>query len=280
MNEINFASQRWSDISNTTYMSGSFMKILLGYEKDGVFFAENAFSCRDDVLSEIRSYVRENGFGKAERLSKMRFGLIGYFCTTTFETRLKFALKLLNDVERQLKWKRSKITFLNSVNIVTKTGNERKFEIGKAAKKTNTRFNISIALLEGSKCWVQNPFFVHIILGTIKQSFYRYARIRQHKADTLEDMLLLFSKAGNVISSSGGGYEHADLWVKLLKDRKKVFGTFRKSDLFKSKGEYVTSYGLGVNALLCGVDNLSRIYDKNGKNLWQFVSKWKRGLKR
>jgi len=280
MNEITFGSQKWRDISNTLYINGSFMKILLGYEKDGAFLVKHAFSCRDDVLSEIRKHVKTKGFENAERLSKMRFGLIGYFSTNMFETRLKFAEEVLNGVERQLKWKRTKITMMDSINIFTKTGKTRKVKIGKAVKKNSDNYNVSVALLEGSKCWVQNPFFIHIILGTIKQSFYKYVSLKKYKAKTLEDVLNLISGTGSVVPASGGGYEYANLWIPLLKNRRKIFGTFRKSDLFKSRGSYVASYGLGVNALLCDVDNLNRIYDKDGRNLGQFVSKWKRSLKR
>jgi DNA-binding ferritin-like protein (Dps family) len=282
LREIQLSPNRWADISNTTYVNSPLVKFITGHEENGTFIGKHAYTCRDDILSDMRSYVKKVTFKNAKYLSKLQFGIVVYDYTGTFDKRLKFAQTLLNDVERQLKWKRSKFTILDHVNVCTATGKTTRKLIGKTTRKTNIYHNLSIALLEGSKCWVQNPFFPHIILGTIKQAIYKYNQIKECKAKTMGEMLTLFANAegGNKLVAKGGGYDYAHLWVPLLKDRKKVFGTFKKTDLFKLAGNYSVAYGFGVHALLYGIHSTSEIYNKNGKNLASFLEKWKLTLKK
>lgn len=269
----------WNDlVRNTIYYSTTnhgFYIALGKYVSANTFLLGYHATCRDDILYEVRKRVRKSGFSKAENLQKMAFGFISYNCSTKpLKTRMLRAQKMLNDIEKQLRWKRTKFYFFDSIRV-----NNKRAKAGYTIKKIGrgTKYEtLAIAAMEGSKCWVQNPFFVHILLGIVKQCFHLNKEIKENEA--MEEFLTRLAKGRVSGGPRGSGYSSAHLWVKLLKERRKVFGPFEKADLYKqNRQKYSTVYALGVNNLVELTSSIN-VVNAEGYKLAESMKKWRKSL--
>ncbi|RLI53445.1 MAG: hypothetical protein DRO87_11655, partial [Candidatus Thorarchaeota archaeon] len=169
-------------------------------------------------------------------------------------------LSLLHPFERARHWKRTQIY----------TGDELSIKPRKPPG--------SAALVIGSTCWVNNPFFLYIYLAVFKGFYKNLATGMEEirKAKTLQRYFDMLESRSSMFQ-----YKNASLWLDVIKDRRRIFKDFSVKDMAvlyeheDMSGPKEAAYGFGIYELVRNrAHGNGMISSKTKKNMRGVMKKW------
>lgn len=173
---------------------------------------------------------------------------------------LKHTLMLLNKLEKSLKWRRTKAY-------------ECKTKPSWGAKSR-------IWAIEGSKCWVNNPYLMYIYLAVFKVMFGWHAP-GKYNTKTVQE---LFVYAHMKLRNEYTQYEYMPEWLDIIKDRAKLFRGFTTETLYSNKetieNQEAALYSLGVHCIFKSCTRLKNVISSGNVKLFDRVQKWHKTRKR
>lgn len=266
--------------------------VILGKINEGkkLFLENGPITCRDIMVGLFKedyllSYLENRGTAHMVREESgcVPIGVINtgktafaIFSTAMSQRKLDDGLNsllpLLNKFEKARKWKRTKY---------------HGFKI--KGKTIATAVNGG-KMITGSKCWSSNPFFLYIYLAAFKLFTYYDCEYEGKNfieiVKTAKTLQEAFEFAEECLTRYHYQYGGASKWLKVIKDRRKIFKGFTADDLFFTekcrKLQITTLNDIGVHFLLSCEHSvlwersLKRIINSEGVTLLQRIGPWRK----
>lgn len=185
------------------------------------------------------------------------------FSNRDLYTNITRIVQLLNKFEEKQRWRRTKVHTIKKSNY--ESCNEH-IDSG----------NCYLFLVQFSQCWVNNPIFFYIYSSIFKLTLFNLFHknhIRELlKSETLEDLLdkkedmrnnKIYAKDETNIYEKyeTSAYKNANLWLGLIKHRRKIFKGFTR------EGLYFPGWGFGVHEALSQSDSTKLRFTSDGNRV-------------
>jgi len=240
-------------------------------ESKKVFSSSLSDWCRDILVYSYADYLikkhsrkrihngdlyifKDNPFIRAQFVLMFPEKMSDYYPDAVDGKSIKHAVKLLNKLEKTLKWKRTKL--------------QRCIKPRSCAKGTK------LWLITGSRCWVNNPYFMYIYLAVFKV-MVGWPEDLKYGTKTVQDLFVLAKKK---LTNGYPQYEHMPEWLDVVRHRKEIFEGFTTKTLYTNENAIKSGeslfYGLGIHTFLNLPGALRRVVSDDGVLLSARAKKW------
>jgi len=249
--------------------------VLGDFDPDKKLFTEHKYTdCRDIFVHSYNRWVYDQEYNEIDQDDKPVFKqnpfdravfalCLGDTTPAEFDKKREKILSLLHPFEKVRHWKRTKIYTGNAITV----------------NSSNISKDNTIALVIGSRCWVNNPFFLYIYSAVFKGFMHPLSSSEVHvqqirNASTMQEYFNRLEEGGYY------QYENASLWLDVIKDRKKLFKHFTIEDMAirkRAADNIEPAYGYGIYEL---VDNGNQgrylLSAKRNITMYEVMKRWLR----